>query len=99
MTDTAWDAIALHPDDDVAVVLRACADAHNIRVRIGNEIRVVVCGAPIAMAHKIALRARAPGEPVTKYGEVIGEASAAIAVGDHVHVHNLRSRRARKAAP
>lgn len=38
--------------------------------------------------HKIALRAMAPGDPVVKYGQVIGYATAAIAPGDHVHSHN-----------
>src|SRR5690606_14672516 len=28
-------------------------------------------------------------EPVRKYGQPIGRATAAIAVGDHVHTHNL----------
>jgi hypothetical protein len=32
---------------------------------------------------------------VVKYGEPIGSATAAIPAGAHVHVHNLRSRRAR----
>jgi altronate hydrolase len=44
---------------------------------------------PIERGHKIALRAVAAGEPVIKYGLPIGRATAAIAVGAHVHSHNL----------
>jgi altronate hydrolase len=44
---------------------------------------------PIPAGHKFALRAHAPGESVVKLGQPIGTASAAIAVGAHVHVHNL----------
>jgi altronate hydrolase len=44
---------------------------------------------PIPPGHKVALRAIAPGEPVHKYGQVIGFACAPVAVGEHVHVHNL----------
>ena len=43
----------------------------------------------IPAGHKVAVRAIAAGEPVHKYGQVIGIASGDIAVGAHVHVHNL----------
>ena len=39
--------------------------------------------------HKYALRAIAAGENVIKYGMPIGHATCAIAVGEHVHTHNL----------
>ncbi|MGN0833730.1 MAG: UxaA family hydrolase [Kiritimatiellia bacterium] len=39
--------------------------------------------------HKYALRAIAVGENVVKYGMPIGHATAAIAPGEHVHVHNM----------
>jgi len=35
------------------------------------------------------------GDPVVKYGEVIGYATTGIRPGQHVHVHNVRSDRAR----
>jgi altronate dehydratase len=48
------------------------------------------------MGHKFALRPIASGENVIKYGEPIGETTAAIARGEHVHVHNVVSHRGRK---
>ena len=39
--------------------------------------------------HKIATRNIARGEPVIRYGQMIGEATADIPAGSHVHVHNL----------
>ena len=39
--------------------------------------------------HKYAIRPIAAGENVIKYGNPIGHATADIAVGDHVHTHNL----------
>jgi altronate hydrolase len=39
--------------------------------------------------HKLACRAIAVGEPVVRYGQVIGHATQAIAAGQHVHTHNL----------
>ena len=49
----------------------------------------------IPFGHKIAVAAMAAGAPVIKYGEVIGVATAEIRPGQHVHVHNVRSDRAR----
>lgn len=39
--------------------------------------------------HKYAIRAIAAGEDVVKYGMSIGHATADIAAGEHVHVHNV----------
>ena len=47
----------------------------------------------IPLGHKIALAAVAAKGHVLKYGVVIGAAITAIAPGDHVHVHNLKSGR------
>ena len=46
---------------------------------------------PLGLGHKIARIAIAPGAPVIKYGAPIGRATQAIAPGDHVHLHNLKS--------
>ena len=88
------DALRLHADDDVAVALRSLAAGEVVTVDgAGITLR-----AAIPMAHKFALRAIAAGEAVRKYGEAIGVARSAIAAGDHVHVHNIVSRRARRSA-
>jgi len=47
----------------------------------------------IALGHKIALRNIGKGEKVIEYGDVIGAATKDIAIGEHVHVHNLKSLR------
>ena len=39
--------------------------------------------------HKVATRAHAAGEPVRRYGQIIGFATEAISPGDWVHTHNL----------
>lgn len=97
MSAPAWDAVLLHADDDVAVVLRAVADGETVRVRASDRTFTITARTAIALAHKIALNGVAAGSPVRKYGEIIGEARAAIAAGDHVHVHNIASRRARRS--
>ena len=49
--------------------------------------------ADIPLGHKIALRDFKKGDTVTKYGEDIGKVVAAIKKGDHVHVHNVKTKR------
>lgn len=43
----------------------------------------------IPSGHKFALVDHSAGEPVVRYGEPIGRATASIVVGTHVHSHNL----------
>jgi len=52
----------------------------NIKIKVINRI---------ARGHKIASKEIAKGEGIIKYGERMGHAVAPIAVGEHVHVHNI----------
>jgi (2R)-sulfolactate sulfo-lyase subunit alpha len=47
----------------------------------------------IPLGHKVALKALAVDESVIKYGHDIGKVVAKIKAGDHVHIHNLKTRR------
>jgi (2R)-sulfolactate sulfo-lyase subunit alpha len=47
----------------------------------------------IPLGHKIALAALAVEDAVVKYGHDIGRVVAPIKAGEHVHVHNLKTRR------
>ena len=89
----------LHPRDNVATALVDLAPGMRVEADIGSgaaDSKVVVeARAPIPFGHKIALGPIGKGEPVLKYGEVIGLATADIAPGDHVHVHNVESQRGR----
>jgi altronate hydrolase len=78
-------AIHLQPDDNVAVASRnipAGTEMTHNGTRLALPTR-------IGMGHKIALRAIRKGDPVYKYGQIIGFASRDIASGEHVHVHNV----------
>jgi altronate hydrolase len=78
----------LHPSDNVVLLMRG-AEAGE-RLRLGDrEIRLPEA---LGMGHKLALRPIARGEDVVKYGAPIGFAARDIAVGEHVHLHNLTSR-------
>src|SRR3989304_9804981 len=78
-------AILLHPEDDVAIAKAPIATGTVLED--GAERLTVVCD--IRPGHKIARQARAEGEPVRRYGQVIGFATQPIARGEHVHTHNL----------
>lgn len=75
--------IRLHPADNVVV---AGVDLLPGTAIPGTAVEV---RAAIPSGHKVAVQPIAAGEPVRKYNQVIGFATADIAPGDHVHVHNL----------
>lgn len=79
-------AVVIHPDDNVATVLVAIDCGATVECDAASG---VVALEPIPMGHKVAVAAIAPGEPIRKYGQPIGVASQPIAVGQHVHTHNL----------
>ncbi len=47
----------------------------------------------IPIGHKVALADLEEGDTIIKYGEDIGRVTAPVAIGDHVHVHNLKTKR------
>ena len=47
----------------------------------------------IPLGHKIAIKQHQVGDAVIKYGHDIGKVVAEIKVGDHVHIHNLKTKR------
>lgn len=47
----------------------------------------------VPIGHKIALDDIKKGDTVVKYGHDIGKAVANIKKGEHVHVHNLKTKR------
>ena len=47
----------------------------------------------IPIGHKLAIKDLREGDTVVKYGVDIGKAVAGIAVGEHLHVHNVKTKR------
>ena len=86
-------AIVIHPKDNVATATRALRKGRRVLLDDGED---VVARQAIGAGHKIATAPIKKGGRVTKYGETIGKASKAIRAGDHVHVHNVISRRGRR---
>ena len=81
------DIVRITPRDMVAVALKPLQAGETVSCG-GGEITL---REDLPMGHKAALRDIRRGEAVIKYGYPIGEATADIPAGGHVHTHNLRT--------
>ncbi len=79
--------LQLAPDDNVVVALRKLDPGEALTV---GELTVTVRDA-IPFAHKLAIRDLDAGQTVRKFGVPIGSTTRAVAEGEHVHVHNIKS--------
>ena len=79
--------LRLHPADNVLTVIVPLAAGDCVMIE-GVETAVA---AAVGLGHKLAARAIADGAKIVKYGVPIGSATRAIAAGEHVHTHNLKS--------
>lgn len=79
--------LVLNDGDNVGV---ACSD-----LAAGTEVlvagRAVTLLGTVTLGHKLALVAMEAGERIIKWGAPIGSATQAIAAGEHVHLHNMKS--------
>ena len=76
-------SIRLQPSDNVVIALRDFQAGELVEGVSAPTSQTVLRG------HKIAAAPIAAGTNVLRYGQVIGQAKADIAPGEHVHVHNL----------
>ncbi|RJF92306.1 UxaA family hydrolase [Noviherbaspirillum saxi] len=82
-TDAPARVLRLGPEDDVLIAVQ--------NINAGAELADADFPAvdPIPAGHKIASRDIASGEPVRRYGQIIGVATRNIRKGAHIHLHNL----------
>jgi len=88
------DVILLQPDDSVAVALKPLRAGCTVSVA-GRQLEVLE---EVPRGHKVAVRAVEQGQPVLKYGQMIGFATQPILPGQWVHEHNLSARRFERRA-
>jgi len=77
--------LILDERDNIAVCLVDMAQGETIEQ---DELQITTLNT-IPRGHKIATRPIAKGEGIIKYGERMGHAIEPIAIGEHVHVHNI----------
>ena len=90
-------ALVIDPKDNVANLIGPGQKGSEVNCRVENEnepMRMTLAD-EIPANHKFALTEIRSGQPIVKYGLVIGKASIDIAPGAHVHVHNIESNRGR----
>jgi altronate hydrolase len=80
MLDRTPRFVRLNREDNVVV----CVD----RVAAGAQVDGVTAKEPVPRGHKLATRPIPKGEPVRKFGQIIGFASSDVEAGRHVHEHN-----------
>ncbi len=78
-------ALLLRSEDHVAVARTDLAPG----MALEHEGRKIIVRDPVPAGHKLAIHPVSPGEPIRKYGQIIGFATRPISVGEHVHLHNL----------
>jgi altronate hydrolase len=81
--------ILLRREDNVAVATRPIPN--DFRIEIPGRTESIQSREVISLGHKVAIAPIATGEPVMKYGQIIGFASKPIEPGQWVHVHNIRA--------
>ena len=88
-------AIIMKAIDNVCTVVETVETSTEVSAEIDGETVTVAVVERIPFGHKFALKPMKTGDPVIKYGEIIGLASKEILAGQHVHVHNVESCRGR----
>lgn len=88
--ESAPGVIKIDAKDNVATALYPLTAGAVVPVRTGDCVERIRLVSAIPKGHKFALKEIDRGSAVIKYGETIGEATAKIARGEHVH--NVASR-------
>ena len=79
--------VLINKNDNVLVCCQAVKTGDIIMVD-GHEIQIT---ASIDVGHKIAKTRLIKGSKVIRYGVPIGSTIADIDIGEHVHLHNMKS--------
>jgi altronate hydrolase len=74
--------IRLHPEDGVVIARQVLSPGTPVAPN-------VLATARIPAGHKVAVVSHVAGEPVRRYGQIIGFATETISPGQWVHTHNL----------
>ncbi|WP_020468845.1 UxaA family hydrolase [Zavarzinella formosa] len=79
-------AVHLRPQDNIAVAAKPIPAGTEVQI----DGRPVVVPGQVKLGHKFAVQPIKEGDPILKYGQIIGFAAKNIATGEHVHVHNVK---------
>ena len=87
----------VHDEGDSAgvVVVEGVKAGRKLAGRVMDQDKdlAVTALSDIPIGHKLAIRELKSGDTVIKYGVDIGRTIAPIKVGEHMHVHNVKTKR------
>jgi hypothetical protein len=87
LTTPTTGALLMAADDNCLIARTALKNGEPVLIDGVN----VVLFQDIDIGHKLARRALAVGDKVLRYGAIIGSVTQPIAIGEHIHTHNLES--------
>ena len=86
---TAPASLKLHPDDNIAIAARTLPKDTPLDFEgVGPQL---LAREQIDMGHKVAIVPIDQGQPIRKFGQIIGFATTLIRPGQWVHVHNVEA--------
>lgn len=87
-TPARTSSVLLMSEQDNCLIARS-------RLRAGDVVEIdgqkIALPQDIDLGHKLARRPLAIGDKVLRYGAPIGSVTRPIAIGEHIHTHNLES--------
>lgn len=87
MLNNVSGVLLMAPEDNCLIARTALTKGEQILI----DGVPVMLSQDIAIGHKLARRPFAVGDKVLRYGAIIGSVTQPIAVGEHIHTHNLES--------
>ena len=85
--DTDQRLIRLAEGDNVVMIATTLREGDTVNLSGAN----ITVRTQLSLGHKLAAHDIRAGDTITKYNFPIGIATEDIALGEHVHVHNVRS--------
>jgi len=88
-------ALAHAMGDYVAVAVEDIKKGESVSVAYldSSKVQELVAQSDVPLGHKLALLPIKLGQDIIEYGYPIGVATREIMLGEHVHVHNIKSKR------
>ncbi|KAB8051682.1 hydrolase [Janthinobacterium rivuli] len=87
LASQAASLLLMSPEDNCLIARTALASGDVVAI----DGLPVTLAQDIQIGHKVARRALAVGDKVLRYGALIGSITAPVAIGAHIHTHNLAS--------
>ncbi len=86
-------AMIIDAKDDVVVAIEPITAGDTVSYLLDGKEAHFAAVNDVTIYHKIARRDITKGSMVSKYGQHIGMAACDIKTGEHVHTHNMESKR------